>query len=348
MTTGAGPAIVNDFGSGAYTTTGGAGGGTYNYGEDASNNVYSSSKGTSSLSTVYGNFSVVASGYASYVLSDASLQAGTHTLDLSGINSVTLNGASNTANTFTLSGYSGNATLNGLGSNNIFSFTPASSVSGVSYLLSNSSLQVSVGGVVTQTIDLNDIQTADLTGAASGANSFDISAWTGNGTLTGQDSTNTVVATNDVANFTLSDTLLQRTGHGDMTLSGIQTANLTGGSSVNTFTVSNWSGVANLDGKGSGDNYDITLTGTGPGTVNVTDTGTTGTDTVNVTTSATTQVTSSNVVVGTQTGKTQKVNYSGIELLNVIGGIGGLTYNVQSTSSAVTTTTVQTSGNSGM
>src|SRR5208337_1113621 len=124
--------------------------------------------------------------------------------------------------------------------------SPAAGVGGLSYRLSNSSLQVT--GSVTQTISLNDIQTADLTGSSTGANSFDVSSWTANGALTGQDDNNTLIATNDVANFTLSDTLFQRTGYGDMDLSGIQFANLTGGNSANTFTVSNWSGNATLDG----------------------------------------------------------------------------------------------------
>ena len=68
--------------------------------------------------------------------------------------------------------------------------SPAAGVGGLSYRLSNSSLQVT--GSVTQTISLNDIQTANLTGSSTGANSFDVSSWTGNGALTGQDDNNTL------------------------------------------------------------------------------------------------------------------------------------------------------------
>ena len=154
-----------------------------------------------------------------------------------------------------------------------------------------------------------------------------------------------LIATNDVANFTLSDTLFQRTGYGDMDLSGIQVANLNGGPSANAFTVSGWSGTANLDGKGGSNTYNLTLSGSGTGTVNVADSGSTGIDTLNVTALKTTFVTSTSVKVGTQ-----GVNYgtSGIEVLKVLGGKAGLTFDVQSTSSSVNATTVQTYGNSNV
>ncbi len=130
-----------------------------------------------------------------------------YTLGLSGVPSVTMNAAS-AVNSFTLEGWTGNATLNGHGTTNTMYSSPAAGVGGLSYVLSNSSLQIT--GSVTQTITFNDIQTADLTGSTSGANSFDVSSWTGNGALTGQDNNNTLIATDNVANFTLSDTLFQR------------------------------------------------------------------------------------------------------------------------------------------
>ncbi len=156
--------------------------------------------------------------------------------------------------------------------------------------------------------------------------------------LTGYGAGNTVLAVNDIAAFNLSDTILSRTGRGDMALSAIQIANLTGGASANTFTVSKWSGNGTLDGKEGGDTYNLTLAGTGTGTINVTDSGFTGTDTLNVTASRTTSVTSTSVRVGTQ-----RVSYgtSGIEVLNVKGGtagVGSVTFNVQSTNATVSTT----------
>jgi hypothetical protein len=163
-----------------------------------------------------------------------------------------LNAASaSAANSFTLQAWSGNATLNGVGGTNTFSITPGPNVNGVSDVLSNSSLQVTGG--VTQTIALNDIQTANLFGASKGANSFDVSGWTRNGSLTGQGTSNTLLATNAVALFTLSDTLFQRPGYGDLSWSDIQAANLTGGAGANT--------VLNVDDTGSTANKSGTLTG---------------------------------------------------------------------------------------
>src|SRR5262249_34759201 len=128
---------------------------------------------------------------------------------------------------------------------------------------------------------------------------------------------------------------------------------------ANTFTVGgpsdNWSGIANLDGKGGSNTYNITLTGSGTGIVNIANTGATAADvnTLNATvqppSSLTnippTFVTSTTVKFGTQT-----VNYtaSGINVVNVIGGKGGLTFDVQSTNSTVSTTTIRTTGNANV
>ena len=268
----------------------------------------------------------------------------TYTLGLTGVPSVNMTAVS-AVNSFTLEGWTGDATLTGNGGSNSLYSSPAAGVGGLSYVLSNSSLQVT--GAVQQTISLNDIQTADLTGSGSGANSYDVTNWTGNGALTGQDNNNTLIATNDIANFTLSDTLFTRSGHGDFVLSGIQVANLTGGSSANTFTVNNWSGSAALDGKTGNNTFNITLPGFGTGAVTVANTGSTSADidTLNVTAGRTTLVTTAAVRVGTQ-----RVNYanSGIDVVNVIGGMAGLIFNVQSTSASVTSTTVRTVGNSNV
>src|SRR5262249_26890997 len=219
-------------------------------------------KGFSSLSTTYGNFTADVSGYSTYQLGDHEILAGNATgtpyaLGLSGVRSVILRAASaSAANAFTLSGWSGNATLYGAGANNTMTMAPGPGVNGVNDVLGDSSLQVSGG--VTQTIGLNDIQTANLVGAASGSNRFDVSSWTGNGSLTGlPGTTNTLVATDDVPVFTLSDTLFRRTGYGDMTLSGIQSAILTGGPGANTFNVNGWSGNATLDGNDGNDTYNL-------------------------------------------------------------------------------------------
>jgi len=102
---------------------------------------------------------------------------------------------------------------------------------------------------------------ANLTGGA-GANIFTISGFSGVGTLDGQGGTDTVVATNDV-NFGLTATSLTRSGLGTFTLMAVETANLTGGTSANTFTVSGWAGTTNLDGAGANDAYNVTFIGSG-------------------------------------------------------------------------------------
>ena len=215
----------------------------------------------SAVSTTSFTATIAQAHAANFTIGDI---ADTYTLGLSGVPSVTMNAAS-TTNNFTLEGWTGNATLNGHGTTNTMYSSPPSGVGGVSYVLSNSSLEVT--GSVSQTITLNDIQTADLTGSGNGANSFNVSSWTGNGALSGQDDNNTLIATDDVANFTLSDTLFRRTGYGAIDLSGIQFADLTGGSSANTFTVNNWSGNATLDGRTGNNTFNLTLTGTGTGIV---------------------------------------------------------------------------------
>ncbi len=179
VNTGAGSATVYDQGTGANTIRGGAGGGTYYAGVDSAGNAYAT-KGDSNLLTTSHNFSAYISGYSIYTLTDFGLSFGTYRLGMSGVQSVTLNAASaSTANSFTLSSWSGNATLNGLGGNNTLAVVPNSAAGGVNDVLSDSSLQITGG--LTQSIGLNDIQTANLGGASKGASSFDVSSWTGNG-----------------------------------------------------------------------------------------------------------------------------------------------------------------------
>src|SRR4029077_15293212 len=114
-------------------------------------------------------------------------------------------------------------------------------VNNVNFTLTNSSLARTGLG----TLNLNAIEIATLS-AGAGNNSFTVSGWTGTGTIDGAGGSDTVIATND-ANFTLTDSSLARTGAGTLSLVGFETANLTGGSGANSFTVSAWTGTGNLD-----------------------------------------------------------------------------------------------------
>ena len=83
--------------------------------------------------------------------------------------------------------------------------------------------------------------------AAKGtANSFNVSGWTGAGTLSAPAGTGTVIATKNAA-YTLSNTSLVA-GTMSLTLSGITSANLTDSGSGHNFTVTGWTGTGTLTG----------------------------------------------------------------------------------------------------
>src|SRR6202034_1089314 len=123
---------------------------------------------------------------------------------------------------------------------------------------------------------------------------------------------------------------------GNLTLAYFNSATLIGGPSSNTFDVSNWSGTATLDGQGGNNFYNLVLSGTGPGTFTVRDLNPTPDDinTLTITASGNTVITTTQVLVGAQ----QQVTYSAVEVLNVNGGVGGLTYDVRSILATVTAT----------
>src|SRR5262249_61211118 len=95
------------------------------------------------------------------------------------------------------------------------------------------------------------IGTATLTGGAS-AFSFAAAGWSGYGPPLRAALPISVVANNDV-NFTLSDTSLGRSGLPTLTLANMEAANLTGGTSANTFTVGGWTGSGTITGGGGTD-----------------------------------------------------------------------------------------------
>ena len=76
-----------------------------------------------------------------------------------------------------------------------------------------------------------------MTGGAA-ADSFDVSGWTGNATINGGAGADVIVSSND-ANFVLTNTSLTRTMAGPVTsvftLSGVESATLTGGAGNNVI-----------------------------------------------------------------------------------------------------------------
>jgi hypothetical protein len=158
--------------------------------------------------------------------------------------------------------------------------------------------------------------------------------------FSGGTGTDTVRATADV-DFNLSDTSLGIGGDGAISLSSVDAAVLTGAGSTNTFTVSNWTGMATLDAVDAADLYVVNFSGAGSGSVQISDSGAGGSfdaARVNGTGGGNTLIiTNSQVGLGSET-----VNYSGIESLTVNGAAGNDTFNIRSTAA---TTPVTANGN---
>ncbi|HTK78649.1 MAG TPA: hypothetical protein VL371_25550, partial [Gemmataceae bacterium] len=259
---------------------------------------------------------------ANFTLGDDQLSvAGFGQVALTSVDEVNLTGGAGD-NAFIVSGWSGTGTIDGAGGAD-----RVTAANGGDFTLSNGFLDRTNRG----RLNLQRIEQASLLGDAN-PNRFTVSGWTGTGLLVGGGGSDEVISTND-ANFTLSNSSLTRSTGGVFTLQGITRATLTGGRSANTFTVSSWSGLAQLDGAGGGDDYQINLNTFDAGVDNITDTGTSGTDglTVNGTAVRDTLTVRKDAVVRTN----QPVNYTGIERLQVNGGAEADTVTVESTSTSL-------------
>ena len=330
---------ITDEGTGGNIVHGGTGGGVYIGGLNAVGSPFSS-KGGSSVLAPSDNFSVQLAGYSSYLVTNSGIQYGSFSLTCSGVDSVTLTTPTSTVsagNTITLSGWTGSTQINASGNNNTLDVNPGATTSAVSYVLTESQLTATIGQSTIPAVSFSDIQTANLTGG-NGTNSFTVSAWTGNGSLTGPNgSSNTLYAT-DNTNFALTNTQFSRSNAGNLALSGIQNAVLTGGSGADTFTVSNWSGNATLNGVSGKNIFNLILSGATNGVYNVSDSASISSDVLNVTAGQTVTLTADLIDVGSQS-----VNYHEIAILGIDGGASALTFDLQATDAA-TSTVLQTFG----
>jgi hypothetical protein len=220
---------------------------------------------------------------------------------------------------FDLSGWTGTGTITGDAAKTDHVIAVKSTTS---FILSNTELKAADG----LDVMLVNLTTAEL-GGGSNKVTFSVDAWTGNGALEGGAKGGTVTATKD-ADFTLQNTLLASSDGMSLTLSGIDTANLTGGAGNNHFLVSNWSGAATLLGQGGTNSYTINFVGSGSGVYTITDAGTGSVATINGPAADSTFVINSGVVQRAH----EAVATSGIAQLVVNGNSGRDTFNVGVTS----------------
>jgi hypothetical protein len=202
-----------------------------------SNDTFVAGPGNDTFIGRGGNDTVQDSGAAAFTLADGSL-TGTGTDTLQNIHNAVLTGrASGTV--FNVSGWTGSATLIGVGGTNTVVVNRDTN-----FTLTANTLTLASGG----TFHLVNIQNVLLTGGPSGS-TFDVGGWTGSATLTGVGGTNTVVASS-AANFVLTDSSLVISGGGTFALVNVHNAVLTGGTSGSTFDVRGWTGTDTLNSLG--------------------------------------------------------------------------------------------------
>ncbi len=139
--------------------------------------------------------------------------------------------------TILFTGTGGNVTINGEPGTDAFTITNAAVTFAANDAFSGAMIQLS--GKITRDVDAKGI-----------LNSFDVSGWTGAGTLSAPVNAGTVstVSASKKASFTLTNTALKATDGMALKLVGITTANLadTGPAGGQTFAVSGWTGAGSL------------------------------------------------------------------------------------------------------
>ncbi|QDU28395.1 Bifunctional hemolysin/adenylate cyclase precursor [Anatilimnocola aggregata] len=191
-------------------------------------------------------------------------------------------------NTFDVSGWTGTGAVVGGGGTN----TVAATRNG-NFTLTDSTVSVS-GGF---DLILSDITIANLIGGTS-ANTFNVTGWTGIGSLTGLGGNDIVTATKDT-NFAIGDGAFTTLDGMSLALNTIEIANLTGGAGNNTFDASGWTGSGTFAGGG-------------------------GTDVVRATKSANFELANNRL----QTDDAMDVVLSGITVADLIAGPTGATFDI--------------------
>ena len=272
---------------------------------------------------------------SNFTLTSSVLSVGNSAFTMSGVGTANLTGGAGN-NTFTLTGWTGATTLTGGGGTD----TVVDSAD-TNFTLSNAALTAG-----TQVIKLSGIGVANLTGGSSN-NSFDVSGWTGSGSLTGGGGTDTVISSK-TANMTITNTALTAVDGMSLVLSGITADTLTLANtpavvSVSTpatvITATAFTGKSALAATGVGavtllggtGNDTFTLTGE---TGRVTITGGGGADTVIDTSNSNFTLTNTSLTVGTQV-----ITLTGISAATLTGGVGNNTFTITGWTGTSTTLT---------
>lgn len=197
--------------------------------------------GTAALAGGAGDDGFLAGGNADFVLGDSGLaRTDGGAIGLSGFEQALLGGGVGD-NAFTVDAWTGRARLvGGAGNDAVFSTNDAD------FTLTATNLARSTGGK----FELAGIDRAVLIGGA-GSNVFHVTGWQGKALIAGGAGDDVIEVAQDTT-FVLSDNALRLGTGGNLDLTGLEQAFLSGGAGDNTFELSGWTGQAVLDG-GAGD-----------------------------------------------------------------------------------------------
>lgn len=198
--------------------------------------------GGGKLTGAGGTDSVNVSKDANFVLTSTSLTASDGlNLVLATMEVANLTGGAGD-NTFDVGGWNSTGTLSGGGGINTVAATRNANLT-----LTNSSIAAS-GGF---TMSLSAVTRAQLIGGTS-ANTFNLSGWSGGGSLEGGGG-NDILAMTKSNDMLIDDFQAAASDGMGMTLSSIEIANLTGDAGVNRFNILSWTGRGTLTGGGGSD-----------------------------------------------------------------------------------------------